>query len=241
MAPTYHWPPIPSFQRAPSPGPSPGPLLFDRGAANTHTRAIAGAIEQLSELGITAAVAPAVPYGVTECAAQFPGTVSIDAPVLTAYLRAVVQGFLAAGVNHVCLVNNHLEPGHDAAVRGAIEGLATESASVACPLSRRWARTLSQEFKSGECHAGRYETAIVMAATPELVDETERANLPYVPVSLSEQLIAGVTDFKEMGMTNAYAGAPALASREEGQDLLNLLANMVATTVAEAINVRTES
>ena len=117
----------------------------------------------------------------------------------------------------------------------------TQTIFAALRAASRHCRRPVSEFKSGECHAGRYETAIVMAATPELVDETERANLPYVPVSLSEQLIAGVTDFKEMGMTNAYAGAPALASREEGQDLLNLLANMVATTVAEAINVRTES
>jgi len=81
--------------------------------------------------------------------------------------------------------------------------------SVACPLTRRWARTLSAEFKSGACHAGQYETAIVLAAAPGLVDEAARAGLPEVPVSLSERIGAGVTSFAAMGLDRAYAGAPA--------------------------------
>ena len=39
--------------------------------------------------------------------------------MLTAFLAAVVDGLLAQGVAHVCLVNNHLEPAHDAAIRAA--------------------------------------------------------------------------------------------------------------------------
>src|SRR3954451_8466666 len=62
-------------------------------------------------------IAPAVSYGVTECAAGFSGAVSIPADVLSAYLAAICDGLLGSGVRHVCLVNNHLEPAHDAAVR----------------------------------------------------------------------------------------------------------------------------
>jgi len=194
-----------------------------------------GAIEQLAQDGISAALAPPIPYGVTECAAAFPGAVSIPAEALTTYARAVVEAFLAAGVDHVCLVNNHLEPAHDTAIRGAIAGLPAERASVACPLTRRWARTLSVEFKKGECHAGRYETSIVMAKTPELVDENARAALPEVPVSLSDQLRAGVTDFAQMGMSDAYAGAPADATAEEGRELVALLATMIRTEIVEGL------
>jgi creatinine amidohydrolase len=193
------------------------------------------AIPLLAEQGVQALIAPAVPYGVTECAAAFPGAVSIPAEALTQYLKAVIAGFLATGIAHVCLVNNHLEPAHDQAVRAALEGFDPGQASVACPLARRWARTLSAEFKSGECHAGQYESAIILAETPELVDEAARAGLPRVPVSLSEQLMAGITDFKEMGMTLAYAGAPAAATAREGDELLDLLAQMVTTTVLETL------
>ena len=197
--------------------------------------ACARAAEILSGQGLAPVIAPAVSYGVTDCAAGFAGAVSVPGDVLTAYLRAVVEGLLAAGAAHVCLVNNHLEPAHDAAVRRAIDGIAEGRATVACPLTRRWARTLSAEFKSGACHAGQYETSIVLAAAPDLVDESARAALSPVPVSLSEQLRAGVQTFANMGMTQAYAGDPAAASATEGEDLLDRLAAMVVGEVTEAL------
>ena len=55
--------------------------------------------------------------------------------------------------------------------------------SVACPLTKKWARTLDAEFKSGACHAGLYETSIMMAAAPEMVDDAVRGVLPPVPIS----------------------------------------------------------
>jgi creatinine amidohydrolase len=185
--------------------------------------------------GIACRLAPAIPYGVTECAAAFAGAVSIEAPVLTAFLGAVVRGYLGQGVSHVCLVNNPLAPAHDAAVRAALAGIEPARASVACPLTRRWARTLSAEFRSGACHAGRYETSIVMAAAPALVDEAARAGLPEVPISLAEKLGAGVTDFVEMGLAEAYAGSPADATAAEGSEQLTLLAHMIVTEVRESL------
>jgi creatinine amidohydrolase len=186
---------------------------------------------------MVAVIAPAVSYGVTECAAGFAGAVSVPADVLTRYIAAVVDSLLASGVRHVCLVNNHLEPAHDAAVRAVLAGR-DKRTSVACPLTKRWARTLSAEFKSGACHAGRYETSIVMAAAPELVSETARAALPAVPISLSDKLAAGVTTFKAMGMTAAYAGDPAAATVEEGEQLIQRLAEMVVGEVLEALGVK---
>src|SRR5262245_30778635 len=69
------------------------------------------ATELLEKKGpLVGVIAPAVSYGVTECALGFPGAVSIPAGVLTAYVAAVCDGLLAQGFRHVCLVNNHLEP-----------------------------------------------------------------------------------------------------------------------------------
>jgi len=183
------------------------------------------------------AIAPPVAYGVTDCAAGFPGAVSIPADVLTAYLGAVVDGFLASGAAHVCLVNNHLEPAHDAAVRAVQSDRPPARVSVACPLTRAWARTLSDEFKSGACHAGRYETSLILARDPTLVDETARATLPEVPISLSDNLRAGVTTFTAMGLSRAYAGAPALATAAEGNDLYDRLADMILGEVLTALGI----
>ena len=198
--------------------------------------AAARAAELLEAQGQAARVAPPVPYGVTECASGFAGAVSVPAAALTAYLGAVVDGFLAAGAVHVCLVNNHLEPEHDAAVRAAVAGRGAARASVASPLTRRWARTLSHEFKRGECHAGRYETSLALARDGALVDEAARAGLPEVKVSLSDQLRAGVHQFRAMGMARAYAGAPAEATAAEGRELFERLAEMVVGEVLGALS-----
>lgn len=189
----------------------------------------------LAEKGIAAVLAPPVPYGVTDFAAGFAGAVSVPAAALTAFLRAVVGAHLAAGFAHVCLVNNHLEPAHDAAVRAVMEGFPDGAVSVACPLTRRWGRTLSAEFKSGACHAGRYETSLVLAARPALVDMESASHLPEVAVSLSEGIKSGKHTFREMGMDKAYAGAPAEATAGEGEALYGALAAMVAAEVAEAL------
>ncbi|MEZ4401933.1 MAG: creatininase family protein [Kofleriaceae bacterium] len=190
------------------------------------------AVALLAVAGRVALVAPAVPYGVTECAAGFAGAVSVPAAVLTAYLGAVVDGLVAQGFAQVALVNNHLEPAHDAAVRAVLSG--RPRAVVACPLTRRWARTLSDEFKSGACHAGRYETSIVLAAEPALVDEAARAHLPAVPISLSVQLAAGVDTFAAMGMEHAYAGDPAAATAAEGHAQIERLAEMIVGELGPA-------
>jgi creatinine amidohydrolase len=185
---------------------------------------------------LVAVIAPAIGYGVTECAAGFPGAITIPAAVLTAYVAAVCDGLLAQGFRHVCLVHNHLEPAHDAAVRAVVPGREGK-VSVACPLTRKWARTLSAEFKSGACHAGRYETAILMAAAPELVDEAMRQALPAVPISLSEKLAAGIRTFSAMGMEHAYAGDPAAATIEEGEQLIQRLGEMVVGEIREALGL----
>jgi creatinine amidohydrolase len=189
---------------------------------------------------LVAIVAPAVPYGVTECAAGFAGAVSVPAAVLTAYLAAVCDGLLASGVRHVCLVNNHLEPAHDAAVRAVLAGRES-NVSYACPLAKKWARTLSAEFKSGQCHAGRYETSILMAAAPELVHDAMRVRLPAVPISLSDKLRDGVTTFEAMGMQAAYAGDPAAATVDEGDQLIQRLGEMVVGEILEAFGLKPAS
>jgi len=199
------------------------------------------ACELLDKRGtMVGVIAPAISYGVTECATGFAGAVSIPPAVLTAYIAAVCDGLLASGVRHVCLVNNHLEPAHDTAVRAVVTGRETK-VSYACPLTKKWARTLSAEFKSGACHAGRYETSIVMAAAPELVTEALRQRLAPVPISLSEKLKAGINTFEAMGMSLAYAGDPAAATVEEGDQLIQRLGEMVVGEVLESLGIKPAS
>ena len=193
--------------------------------------AIARAVARLAD-ACEVVVAPAVPYGVTDFARGFAGAISVPAAVVTGLLRSISESLVGQGFSGVCLVSNHLEPAHDAAVRAAVAGL--PQARVASPLERRWARTLSDEFRSGECHAGRYETSIVLACRPELV-HAGRAALPDVPISLSRGIQEGKDGFAAMGLVAAYAGAPRLATAAEGEAQLTRLADMIETTVREAL------
>lgn len=195
-------------------------------------RAAERGAELLRARGIDAVIAPAVPYGVTRYAAGFKGTVGVDDEALVTILRAVCRGLLDDGFERVCLVNNHLEPAHEAAVRDAAAGAFPGRVVVASPLSRRWARTLSEEFRRGNCHAGRYETSLVLASGVSVRD-TYRSLEP-IAISLSEGIRSGKTTFAEMGLDRAYTGAPAEATRQEGEALYEKLATMIATEVEES-------
>lgn len=191
--------------------------------------ACARAVTALAVEGVSALVAPSVAYGVTDFASGFKGAVSVPAAALTAFLRATVESLLAGGFSRVCLVNNHLEPAHDAAVRAAVDGL--ERARVACPLSRRWGRTLTDEFKAGACHAGRYETSLMLAARPSAVRDDVRAALAARSESLSVGIKEGKRTFRELGMSLAYTGAPADATAAEGDDSYARLVEMIVAEV----------
>jgi creatinine amidohydrolase len=173
---------------------------------------------------------------VTEFAAGFPGAVSVPRAALVAFLRAVTEGLLGQGFSHVCLVNNHLEPAHDAAVRASSAGHPEGTVSIACPLTRRWGRTLSDEFKRGDCHAGRYETSLLLAAGDDV--RASYMELPTLTLSLADGIREGKHTFAEIGMAEAYTGAPALATSDEGASLYAKLAEMVATEVQEGLEKR---
>ncbi len=199
------------------------------------------AADRLEASGVFAVVAPCVPYGVTDYARGFAGAIGVPAEALSPMLRAIATSLLATGFAHVCFVNNHLEPAHDVAVRAGIEGLAKGSASVACPLTRRWGRTLSEEFKRGECHAGRYETSLVLAAGADVASppgghvRASFGELPSLGLSLSEAIRAGKSTFAEIGMARAYTGAPRDATEAEGEELYEKLVTMVVTEVTEGL------
>ncbi len=178
-------------------------------------------------------IAPSVPYGVTDFASGFAGAIGVSASALTALLESIVERLVHDGWSHVCLVNNHLEPAQDAAVRAAITKIPKGRASVACPLTKRWGRTLSDEFKQGNCHAGRYETSLALAAGVRVRDLYTK--LEPLEVSLSTEIKAGKTRFLEMGMDRAYTGAPGKATEHEGEELFEKLAEMIATEVLEGI------
>jgi len=71
---------------------------------------------------------------------------------------------------------------------------------------------LGDEFKSGACHAGSYETSLVLAASPFLVREEIATELDENPISLSRAIRDGKKTFLQAGGPQAYFGDPASAT-----------------------------
>lgn len=194
----------------------------------------ARAARRLVAAGTPAVVLPTLPYGVTHYAGDFPGTLSIPAELVTATIVAVAEAAVAAGAVGVAIANSHFEPAHIDAIFAAVGQLRERlPVPVAFPnvASRRYAARLGAEFVSGACHAGAYETSLVLAMRPDLVDEAARADLPDVPIDLAQAMRAGATTFAEAGGVQAYFGAPAEGTVADGHRWLDELGAILAEAV----------
>lgn len=208
------------------------PLLTD---ALLSEHACLRAAAELRAAGVTAVVCPTLPYGVTHYASEFAGAISLSPETTRAVVRELCAAYRAAGFARVAVVNNHLEPEHVEALLAAVAEV--DGALFPNQLTRRWGRTLSEEFKRGDCHAGSYETSLVLAARPDLVRDEVRAGLEVVPISLSKAIKEGKTTFKAMGSERGYFGNPAAGSAAEGEALYALLSTMIVTEVCESLGV----
>ena len=153
-------------------------------------------------------------------------------------LEDIVCSLQDQGVQRVVFSNGHLEPAHVQVLRGVLLDHAERGkgrAHVIYPdnTRRRFAETLGDEFKSGECHAGRYETSIVLAADANSVRMHEAEKLPPLEIQLIEKMKTGVKSFKDAGADQAYCGDPAQATAAEGGELIERLADMIVTSVEE--------
>ena len=173
-------------------------------------------------------ILPTLSYAVTRYTAGFAGAIHVSEETLKAMIVDVCSSLAGQGFAHVVLVNNHFEPEHVQTLHRAIDELDEQGIRAGyLDLTRKErAQRLTEEFRRGECHAGRYETSLVLAQTPELVDRDAMATLEEVPVSLPQVIAAGMKDFREMGLAQAYCGAPAEATEAEGEETYEQLADM---------------
>jgi creatinine amidohydrolase len=198
--------------------------------------------ERLSARGFEAVVLPALPVAPAPFAAAFEGTLHTSAGAATEVIAGIANSLARAGVRTLAIANAHHDPAHVAAIRAAVGGSDPNGATIVFPdlTRRRWAERLTDEFKSGACHAGRYEGSIVLASAPGLVDEKRRATLPANPKSLVEAIRHGDTTFAEAGGPDAYFGWPAAATAAEGREIIERLGDILADAVVEMRTVTNE-
>jgi creatinine amidohydrolase len=193
----------------------------------TDTLISVGMCERAAARLDNAVVLPPLSFGVTRYGAAFVGAIGISEQTLRAVVLDVAKSVADNGFRRLVIVNNHFEPEQVATLRAAAE----EAGALYLDLVRRRnAQRLTDEFRRGSCHAGRYETSLVLAEAPELVDPTAK-ELPPNEVDMPAAMAAGRTDFLAMGMDRAYCGAPAEATAEEGRQTFETLTDMLVDLV----------
>lgn len=195
------------------------------------TAAAERAVTILRGEGRAAAVLPPLAYAVTEFAADFAGTISIPLDTARLMVRDVLLGATRAGFVGIVICNAHLEPGNIVALNEGMALAIAAGANATFPdVTRKpHALRLGEEFRSGACHAGRYETSLVMAASPFLVRRERARALAPNPASLSVAIREGKGSFAEAGGPEAYFGWPADASDAEGDELFATMADIFTT------------
>jgi creatinine amidohydrolase len=215
------------------------PLATDVIIADAMARAGA---DRLARRGFQVLLLPALVMSPAPFARDFAGTLDVPAEATTMIVTGVVRSLAAHGFRVAAIANAHHDPAQVSALRravGDIPATIPEAVVVFPDLTRRrWAERLTVEFRSGACHAGRYEGSIVLAERPDLVERGVMARLEANPRSLVDAIHGGQTTFAAAGGADAYFGFPAEATAEEGRAIVDTLGAILAEAVEEAIASR---
>ncbi len=214
------------------------PLATDVVIAEAMAREGAG---RLAAHGLEVLVLPPLPFAAAPFAAGFAGTIDVAASALGNLVGSVARSLARHGVRVMALANAHLDPAHVAALRAVESELAgSRDLTFVFPdiTRRRWAERLTDEFRSGACHGGRYEGSIVLAERPEWVRTDVMKTLAPNGASLVEASRRGRRTFEQAGGGQAYFGSPADATAEEGRESVRALGQILEEAVLEAIAQR---
>ncbi len=195
--------------------------------------------EKLDALGVRSLLLPPIAHGLVNFADCFPGYLCLRPGTLWALLEDVVSSLEEQGIERIVFSNGHLEPAHVKVLRGVIldhtaRGKGKAQVVFVDNTRRRSAERLGEEFASGDCHAGRYESSLVLASDPASVRRDELERLPALKVDLIAKIKAGARSFQAIGAELGYCGDPAAASAEEGRVLIETLADLIVESVREA-------
>jgi|SRR5665213_124676 len=198
----------------------------------------ARALPVLRERGYVTTILPALAYMPAGYAEAFSGTITVNAVTAKTLLLDIAMSLKAQGFACLAFANSHFDPANVAMLREAAEEIRRRGLAIAFPdfTRRKLAQTLTAEFQSGACHAGQYETSLIMAARPDLVDDAVRRQLADNPASLTDAFAKGARTFEEAGGPDAYFGYPRNASAAEGTECFRIMAAALAAAVEEALS-----
>lgn len=183
-------------------------------------------------------VAPVLCYGNSHHHRPFPGVLSLSSPTYMAAVTDVLEGLMLSGFRKLIILNGHGGNTDSNAVVG-LDFVNRLNNPVTIATAAYWDIARPTIVEKGIMdgalipgHAGRFETSMVMAIRPELVDpdglaQTEDAS--QKSGGLFGRLVGGMVQAHgKWAEGTGYSDQPALASAEEGRALLEVITTQVA-------------
>ncbi len=165
-------------------------------------------------------VAPPVFYGMCRSTREHPGTVSIGGDTLRALIKDLGREFYRQGLRTLIILSGHAGGTHMGALTEAAETLLEE-----CPDLRLAVVNILELLREvlaeqphlvktkGDSHAGEVETAVMLAAYPQLVKGTAPAEWPGFP---KYELVRDKRRYWPGGVW----GDPGAAEAVQGEEIL---------------------
>jgi creatinine amidohydrolase len=125
----------------------------------------------LNEEGLPVLVAPPVTYGKSNEHTGFPGTLSIGAPALHRLVSSLVTQLHGLGFPHIRLFNTH--GGNTAVLRSLVSAGGFAPGCTLSFLQGGFRPELPPQEAAWGLHADEWETSLMLACSPELVDMTK--------------------------------------------------------------------
>jgi creatinine amidohydrolase len=177
-------------------------------------------------------VAPPLFYGMCRSTREHPGTVSISGDALRTLLLSVGREFCRQGMRHLVFISGHAGGTHISAILETGEQLLAELPEVKVAvvnlldlLREVLADQPDLVHTRGDSHAGEVETAIMMAAYPDLVRGTAPEEWPRFPKYI-------LARDKRRYWPGGVWGNPARATAAQGEAILVAEAEKLAIVIS---------
>lgn len=202
---------------------------------------------ELAAAGVRAVVLPTYAWGVNQVTDAFPGSIQVRPDIMSGLMADVLRSVAKAGFRQAYLITGHYDAAHSRAILAAVREVDGPAIRVRYLAPASVARRL--ELRPGDpvtpvelpvpvvrahpdLHAGGNETAAMLYAAPGSVRVGTAEALPALeltPEALARWRQGG--EAARQLTPQAYLGAPATATREEGRAKITSEASAYARAI----------
>ena len=181
-------------------------------------------------------VAPCIPYGTSIHYNKYPMSITLRYETVTAIAEDMMESLIQNGIKRIYILNGH--DGNIPSLEIAAHKIKNQYPEARILYLPAWwekvGPLMGERFEvwNGLGHGGEGETSIMMAVRPELVElEYAESQVPHKVIEIGSSANV-IWDIEEITQTGA-TGDPTKATREKGEQMLEILVNLVADTIRQ--------